>query len=142
MGKFINERNELTLEGKEVLKKFIKPLVNLVSKDMNEMSDTELCVFDSLMSKLVGDTISIELQKRWDKKSESELYKLSDEEFIEYLQNKYGNNYFLVSLTDEEYDRCEPISQKKVKEIIDNWGAAVSNYPQATTRNDIFYRQK
>lgn len=46
------------------------------------------------------------------------LDEMTNEEFEEYLKDKYGPNWLCVALTDEEYDRVEPIAPEKIREAL------------------------
>lgn len=49
--------------------------------------------------------------------SDEKFSEMSDEEFEEYLKEKYGPKWILISLTDEEYDRVS-VDVEKIKEAL------------------------
>ena len=46
------------------------------------------------------------------------LDQMTDTEFETYLKEKYGDNWFLVSLTPEEFARCPRTSPEEIKELL------------------------
>lgn len=47
------------------------------------------------------------------------FFQMTDDEFINYLKEKYGANWLLVSLTVEEFRRFPTISKEEMEEALE-----------------------
>lgn len=111
--KFYTEELLLTEDGKELLNPLKNSLEKLFSsKEISSMSESEKRIFCDSVANLVGTFLS---NVRQTHKNENPFFLMSDDQFKEYLQNKYGPNYILKSLTKEEFDRVPVLSEVEIK---------------------------
>lgn len=116
MNKLIDSAGFLTGYGVDKTKKIKEALEYLISH--SELDKSELRVLGSCLSKMVGDIISNEINNPKPKYSIN-LFEMSDEQFTKFLKDKYGEEWNLTPLTDEELTRLPTISNEKVEEIFD-----------------------
>lgn len=137
LNKFVSETGFLTNEGKlEFEKTLAAPLKEVLALATTE---AEVNMLGGVLSHFVADMISTRRFKI--KETASKFDAMSDDEFDQYLKNKYGDNYFFVSLTDEEMKRVPRLSkeaiEKAIAEDIENMGEV---YSGARPRSDLRFK--
>lgn len=135
MSKLFKENGFLSEEGQQVLSKVKGALEDLFSsKEVKDLSETELRTLGSNLSALVGNTISDRLQAKREviKKFEG----MDDKQFQAYLVAKYGDNWMFQSLTPDELDRCPKLQQQEIENILKESAKHVTKFP----RNGVRFR--
>ena len=115
MNKLYKENGFLSEYGKGNFEKYLDKEVKMLLKTGD--SENEINLIGSLIMKRIGDLIFDQIQSK--KKIDNKFKYMNDKEFELYLASKYGPQWLLKSLTTEEYERCPPISQEKIKEIME-----------------------
>jgi len=136
-GKLTNKNGEFTEEGNRAVSKFRTALESLMdSTEVKSMSQAELRVLGSLLAKEAGDAISLRIEEKI--RSTSRFEKMTDEEFEDYLLEKYGSNWQLTPMSPEELDKIPVISYEKIHELLKK---ATENIPQFYQNGVIFPRK-
>jgi len=136
-GKLTNKNGEFTEEGNRAVSKFRTALEGLMdSTEVKSMSQAELRVLGSLLAKEAGDAISLRIEEKI--RSTSRFEKMTDEEFEDYLLEKYGSNWQLTPMSPEELDKIPVISYEKIHELLKK---ATENIPQFYQNGVIFPRK-
>lgn len=123
--KYFTETGFLTPEGKELISGFEAEITKILNQVDGEQP---VRIMGSILTKLVGEAVSSKLLKILTAKNKkekilSDLFKMTDEEFQKYLDDKYRPTYgetwtFKVSLTKEEGIRYQPIVSKNTAEAM------------------------
>lgn len=119
MNKLYKE-NGLLSEGGEVVTHPVKMAVyKLLNQDeqVKQMGESELRVLGGCLQKIVGDLISERIQFK--NEVAKKLAAMKDEEFENYLKEKYGDRWILVSLTEEELDRVPRLSEEQIQNALE-----------------------
>jgi hypothetical protein len=125
--KFFNDNGFLSEDGKRMLLEFNTAIENLMTTDeVDDMSETELRAMGSVLSKIVGDTITNRISRKL--QETDKFTAMSDIEFESYLTNKYGNNWVFVSLTPEELSRVPALDLDKLRKEMKVIGEELSKY--------------
>jgi hypothetical protein len=105
MKKFFDEKGGLTDWARRMMLDLTSGLDQLMTSDeVTDMTESELRLLGSHLAGMMADIVSKKIARKLQRaKAFSEL---TDEQFEEYLQEKYGTVWRLVPLTREEYDRC------------------------------------
>lgn len=118
MNKNFKDNGFLSEDGKRLVEHFVFGLAaTLMEDEVNDMSEAELLTLGSNLAKLVGDIISNKIQAKNDlKKKFSEM---SDEQFEAYMKTKYGDRWMLMTITNEEFARLRPVSDKQIRDAFE-----------------------
>ena len=117
MSHYFNENGSLSEEGKTFLTNFRSGLEMLFDTDeLRELTECELRMLQSNMIELISTKFSNRIASKIYKANK--FANLTDQEFEDYLKNKYGNMYPFMSLTEEELHRVKPLSEKMILEAI------------------------
>lgn len=116
MSKLYTENGFLSEEGKRVFKEILDGKIASLLRQAED--ENELRLIGSLILKRVGDLVSDAVLEK--KQKTAQLNAMSDEDFEQYLENKYGEygeNWILrARLTPEEQNRSSQLFQNKFKE--------------------------
>jgi hypothetical protein len=106
MNKYFTDNGFLSEEGKKLVEDFNFGLaVTFMQEAVKSMSENELRTLGANLGKIIGDLISDTLLARVLLKNE--LDAMTDEHFTAYMKAKYGKNWMLISITDEEFGRVK-----------------------------------
>jgi hypothetical protein len=113
-------------DEKQLLGKFRYALEEIMASDeVYEMSQTEVRNLGSALAKVVGDVIcdqiAIRLQAR------NKFFKMTDEEFENFLKEKYGKHWVFMSLTPEEFERVPSLDLDTLLKDISSVGESLAN---------------
>jgi len=113
MKKFFDEKGGLTDWAQRMMLDLHSGLDQLMTSDeVTDMTESELRLLGSHLSHIMGEIVSKKIARKLQRaKVFSEL---TDEQFEEYLQEKYGTVWRFVSLTEEEYERCPGIKFEQI----------------------------
>jgi hypothetical protein len=104
MSKYFTGNGLLTDKGKHLLLWFNQQLDDLMESDaVHFMSEAELRTLGATLTKAVGEGVSKHIADKL--QQAAFLQAMTDEEFMAYMQQRYTNNWKLVSLEPEEYVR-------------------------------------
>lgn len=120
MSTWFKENGFLSEEGERALT-FVKEQLNdiMLSMTVEEMSVQELQLLGTNLSKIVGDSISEKITyKKKQAKLAATFSHLNDEQFEDYLEEKYGSDWRFRTLTPEELARVPVLSQEKILELL------------------------
>lgn len=100
---------------------FINEYKELVDKiinhpDITYMSSDELDMYSEKILRILFSKIKAKMTEK--QNLEIMLDKMSNEEFEQYLKDKYGPHWMLVTLLPEELDRCPVITDEEIKEAL------------------------
>jgi hypothetical protein len=114
----INETGFLTEAGKKEVEDFKLSIFGFINAiNFNNLSESQLSIIGSVLSKELGDTISLLIQEKLD--DENSFSKMDDQEFKQYLETKYGSNWILRSLTPAELNRVPLPSEQERAEVME-----------------------
>ena len=131
--KWFKENGFLSEEGNGLLLDFRTALDNIMeSDDIHDMSDNELLILQSNMTKLVGDAIAKQLSHRQVRSAKIEA--MTDEEFDAYLHDKYGDSWFVHGLEPEELARAKRIAYVNVEKAFAEMQAVAAHVMKARDR--------
>lgn len=115
MSKLYKENGFLSEFGEEVFK---ERLDNEITKLLNTAKDESSArLIGSLIHKRIGDMVTNWIAAK--NEIAAKFNAMEDPEFEAYLKKKYGDHWMLVSLTQEELDRCRPISEKQIRKAME-----------------------
>jgi hypothetical protein len=117
MKDLFKENGFLSEYGKEMVAPIQNRLENLLTSiEVRYLSETELRALGGVISKLVGDTIAdfIAHKAEVDRK----LSSMTDDEFENYMKNKYGERWMFKSASSEELKRCKLLAEAKIGPIL------------------------
>lgn len=125
MKKFTDDRGFLNKEGEKATAKFKREL----KKILGELKLDEIQTMGTLLHKIVGDAVFDAAQAK--KELVNKFAAMSDEDFEEYLNNKYtflhGKDWFFkASLTEEELARQSVLFKKRMEK----WAEEQKNRPR------------
>jgi hypothetical protein len=128
MKKMYKENGYLSEHGEVVTHPVKMALYKLLNQDeqVKQMDESELRVLGSALQKIVGDQISDRIQFK--KEVARKLAEMKDEQFYDYLKEKYGDNWMLVSLTGEELARCPRLSKEEIEKSLEEGRKAAEEY--------------
>jgi hypothetical protein len=113
MNKLFTGNGFLTQEGEKFILDFTFGLAQIMGSDeVQDMSDDELRTLQANLAKLVGDAISKKISRNMQLTNELDL--MTDEQFMTFLQEKYGDSWFIHSLEKEERARLPIPDLQKV----------------------------
>jgi hypothetical protein len=110
MEEHINGNGFLTPSGQQLVAAAKAELEKVIKELSSGPQKIDMPTIYAILNKLVADTI---LEQTVTKQKTSSFDTMSDEEFYDYLENKYGFRWFLVSLSPEEFKRLPPSFLKK-----------------------------
>lgn len=100
--------------------------------DIDYLTSDELEMYAESILKILFSKVRAKMTEKQD--LAIMLEKMSNEEFEEYLKNKYGPRWMLVTLLPEELDRCPPILEEDIEAALkqgeEDARRAEANYPQ------------
>ena len=115
---FFKETGFLSDEGEQLLLEFKTEIEVLFDNDeVSDMTVAELRMLGANMANMVADRVSKRIAFK--EQLSGKFAAMSDEEFEEYLKEKYGSVWQFISLPPEELARGLVISQEKIKEILE-----------------------
>jgi hypothetical protein len=120
MDKKLYKENGLLSEYGQVVTSDVKIAIYKLlnqQEDVKKMSENELRTFGGALQKIVGDLISERVQFK--NEVERKLSEMKDAQFEEYLKEKYGSRWMLVSLTDEEFARLPRLSKEDMQKALE-----------------------
>jgi hypothetical protein len=107
MSYYFNKKGTLTPEGYNLLVHYRGAIEILFGTDeCNDLSLDELKLLQNNMLALLNDRFAKRLAYK--QKVMDELNKMSDQEFEDYLKEKYGAVWDLINWSHEEYARVSP----------------------------------
>lgn len=118
MSKYFTGNGFLSEEGKRLVEDFNFGLAATFIQDaVKEMSEAELRTLGAALSNIIGNQVSnlIAAKNNLAKK----LDDMSDEQFVAFMKAKYGKNWMLISITDEEFNRVkrmDSVSDEQIRE--------------------------
>lgn len=114
-------------DEKQLLGEFKYALEKIMASDeVYEMSQTEVRNLGATLSKVVGDTICEQIAIRL--KARNKFFKMTDQEFENYLKDKYGPNWAFMSCTPEEYERVPTLDLEKILKDMSSVGEALAHH--------------
>ncbi len=126
MNKFFKDNGFLSEEGEQLTGDFRSALTKLFARrdDVHKMSVSELQSLGANLAKMVGDAVSKQIQVLDDKARNKaalarKLADMTDEQFYAFMTAKYGDRWQLVSITDEELERCPRMSEEQMQKVMD-----------------------
>jgi hypothetical protein len=110
----------LTEWGIQALNDFTASIQNLLERDeVASMTESELHLLGSVLAQKVGQAIC---NKTARKKQMSNIFdKMSDQEFQDYLREKNGDLYLMMTFTPEEMIRMTAILNKATDDLLEVW---------------------
>lgn len=118
MSKMYKENGFLSPEGKSVVAPLEGALEALLSSpEVREMSETELRTLGGVLSNIIGNAISNVIVSR--SVFQSNLDKMTDEQFELFMKTKYGDRWILQSVLPEELKRSARLNEQKNQDLLD-----------------------
>lgn len=118
MSKLFKENGFLSEEGQKAFAPVVSALETLMtSPEVRKMSENEMRLLGSNLASLAGNTVSNAIQAR--NNIINSLSKMSNEQFYAFLKAKYGDQWMMVSLTPEEFNRLPRLSNDEIKEAME-----------------------
>lgn len=128
--KLFKENGMLSAYGEETFARFLDgEILTLLNAAEDE---SELRIISSLIMQRVGNLTADRITVK--KKAADIFAKMSDQQFEEYLQEKYGDDWRLRSLTQAEFDRVRPLSQEKIRKLLEEGAKQVTKFPSNGVR--------
>jgi hypothetical protein len=138
--KIITESGQLNLDGNVLTVEFRDCLDKIMRQpEVLEMSANELQILGSCLAKMVGEIITNKIADKIVKVNQ--FVAMSDQEFEDYLQKKYGNNWAFTTLTAEEYQRVPTISAEDIRKCLEENSKSFEPYHQSGVVFPKLYRQ-
>jgi len=117
MEKFFDEKGGLTTRAKQIMLDLTYGLEQLISSDsVTEMTENELRMLSSHLLGMIADAVSKKISCKLQQKNAFDH--MSDEEFENYLKEKYGTIWRFVSLTEAEYQRVPSLTEEQINRAI------------------------
>ena len=106
MNKYFTGNGFLSEDGKRLVEDFNFGLAGTFLQDaVKNMSETELRTLGANLNKIISDLISNTILAK--NNLRKELESMTDDQFVAYMKAKYGKNWMLLSITDEEFNRVK-----------------------------------
>jgi hypothetical protein len=138
--KIITESGQLNLDGNVLTIEFKDCLDKIMRQpEVLEMTTNELQILGSCLAKMVGETITNKIAAKAERVNQ--FIAMSDQEFEDYLQKKYGNNWAFTTLTEEEYQRVPTISAEDIRKCLEENNKSFKLYHQSGVVFPKLYRQ-
>lgn len=125
--KFFDDNGFLSEDGKRMLLEFNTAIENLIATDeVDDMSEAEIRAMGSVLSKNIGDAVANRISRKLQEKNK--LTAMSEKDFEAYLKNKYGDNWFFMTLTPEEFDRVPTLDFDQIYKDIQVIGESLMKH--------------
>ena len=100
---------------------FIEEYTQLIDRilshpDTIQMTSDELELYAEKILKILFSKVRAKMTEK--QNLAIQLDRMTNEEFEEYMSNKYGPKWMLVTILPEELDRCSPITDEQIKEAL------------------------
>lgn len=100
---------------------FVEQFTILIEKilkhpDIIQMSFDDLELYAEKLLKILFSKVRSKMSEKQD--LAVMLDKMTNEEFYQYMQDKYGPKWILVTILPEELDRCPVISEEEIEELL------------------------
>jgi hypothetical protein len=124
MNKLFDNHSNLTPDGKRVFVEFDTALHNIMHCDqVNDMTESELLLLGTHMHKIIGEAITKKISQK--KQLQHRLAAMTDQQFQDYLKDKYGEMWFITSLEPEE---CERVPLQDYDKMLEEIETAITNF--------------
>ncbi len=100
---------------------FLEQFTTLIEKilkhpDIIQMSFEDLELYSEKLLKILFTKVRARMSEKQD--LAVMLDKMTNEEFYQYMQEKYGPKWILKTILPEELDRCPIISEEEIEELL------------------------
>jgi len=100
---------------------FLEQFTTLIEKilkhpDIIQMSFEDLELYSEKLLKILFTKVRARMSEKQD--LAMMLDKMTNEEFYQYMQEKYGPKWILKTILPEELDRCPIISEEEIEELL------------------------
>lgn len=117
MEKFFDDKGP-TDYARRVMLDLTYGLDQLMSSDIVcDMDVQELYILQSHLAHIVQEAVSKKISKKL--QQELAFEQMTDDQFYDYLKEKYGTIWQLVTLTKEEYNRVPRLSDEDIRKAIE-----------------------
>ena len=115
---YFKESGFLSKEGESLLTNFKSSIEMLFDTDeVQELTEAEIRILGSNLLNMVSDKVSRYLAFK--KRRATQFDELTDQQFEDYLKEKYGDLWILMSLTEDELARCPVLTKAEIKKAIE-----------------------
>jgi hypothetical protein len=115
MSKLYKENGLLSEHGLNVTSQVKMAIYKLLNQndEIKQLSEGELRTLGGSLQKIVGDLIAERIQ--FTNQVAKKFAEMNDKQFYGYLEEKYGDDWMLVSLSKEEFDRLPRLSHDEIQ---------------------------